>query len=308
MLLSRSTAPAAAPDAAVKDTTTETFVADVLEESRKQPVLVDFWAPWCGPCRQLGPVLEKVVRESKGKVKLVKMNIDDHPAVANQLRIQSIPAVIAFFGGQAVDGFMGAIPESQVKAFIDRVGVGAPAPAGSEAADIGALLDAGDEALQAGDAAGAAELFAAVLAGDPAEIRAIAGLARAQFAAGDLAGAKRTLDAVPADKRKDAAVAAAEAQIALAERTAALGDAADLAAKVASNPADHQARFDLALAQVGHGQREEGLDNLLEIVRRSRSWNDDGARKQIVQLFEAWGPTDPLTVEGRRRLSSLLFS
>ncbi|HVV94968.1 MAG TPA: thioredoxin [Hyphomicrobiales bacterium] len=307
MLLSRSTA-AATTDAAVKETTTQTFVADVLEESKKQPVLVDFWAPWCGPCRQLAPVLEKVVRESKGKVKLVKMNIDDHPAVANQLRIQSIPAVIAFAAGQAVDGFMGAIPESQVKAFVDRVGAGAPPPPGSEAEDVGALLDAGDEALQAGDAAGAAELFAAVLAGDPAEARAIAGLARAQAAAGDLAGARRTLSAAPDDKKKDAAIAAAEAQITLAERTAAAGDAGDLAAKVASNAADHQARFDLALAQIGRGQREEGLDNLLEIVRRDRAWNEDGARKQIVQLFEAWGPTDPLTVAGRRRLSSLLFS
>ena len=300
MLLNES---AAGADSAVKDTTTQTFVADVLDESKNQPVLVDFWAPWCGPCRQLGPVLERVVAASQGKVKLVKMNIDDHPAVADQLKIQSIPTVIAFVDGRAVDGFMGAIPESQVRDFIAKLG----GPAGAEA-EIATLLDAAEEALTAGDAVGAAELYAAVLEADPENARAVAGLARTKASLGDLEGAKQLLAAVPAKKAGDPDIAAVRAQIELTERTADLGDTAELSARLGADANDHQARYDLALALAARGQREEALNELLEIVRRDRTWNEDGARKQIVQLFEAWGPTDPLTVSGRRRLSSLLFA
>ena len=289
-------------DTAVKDTTTRTFSADVLQESRKQPVLVDFWAPWCGPCKQLAPVLEKVVRAAGGKVRLVKMNIDDHPEVAGQLGIQSIPAVIAFSDGRPVDGFMGAVPESQIKAFVERV-AGPIGPSDAEA-----MLDEGEAALKEGDVAAAAELFAAVLADDPAETRALAGLAQAQLLTGDRDGARRTLDAAPAAKATDPAIASVRAQLDLAERSGAVGDAADLAGRVQADPADHQARLDLAIALAGMGRREEALDHLLEIVRRDRAWNDEAARKQIVQFFEAWGATDPLTIAGRRRLSSILFS
>jgi putative thioredoxin len=248
-------------------------------------------------------VLERVVAASNGKVKLVKMNIDDHPAVADQLKIQSIPAVIAFANGRAVDGFMGAIPESQVREFIDRVG-----GPGDGADEIAALLDAADEALSTEDAAGAAELYAAVLSADAQNLRAVAGLARTKASLGDLEGAKALLATVPAAKAGDADIAAVRAQIELTERTADLGDTADLKAQLNSDADDHQARYDLALALAARGEREEALDQLLDIVRRDRAWNEDGARKQIVQLFEAWGPTDPLTVSGRRRLSTLLFA
>ncbi len=275
---------AAAPSV-VKDTTTQTFVKDVIEESKRQPVLVDFWAEWCGPCKQLGPVLEKVVRAAKGKVKLVKMDIDKHPTIPGQLGIQSIPAVFAFVNGQPVDGFLGALPEGQVAAFIERV---TKDRIGGEEQD---LLKSADDALAKGDAAGAADLYAQVLAQDSGNIAALAGLARSYVRTGATEQAKQTLALVPEAKRNDPAVAAAR-----------------LEQKVAANPLDHQARFDLALALNGKGRRQEAVDNLLEIVKRDRKWNDDGARKQLVQFFEAWGPTDEATVNGRKRLSSILFS
>lgn len=296
-------AGAATEAALIKDTTTKDFSADVLQESRKQPVLVDFWAPWCGPCRQLTPVLEKVVNGAKGKVKLVKMNIDDHPAVAGQLGIQSIPAVIAFVKGQPVDGFMGALPEAQVKSFIERL-VGDD----GGGADLEEALAHAEAALEAGDAVTAAEVFAAVLGEEPDNARAIAGLAASHLAAGDLDKAKATLEAVPADKAKDPAVAAVRARIELAERTAEMGDLVEFERRLAADPKDNQARHDLALALAARGRTEEATDHLLEIVRRDRAWNEDGARKALVQLFEAWGPTDPATIAGRRRLSSVLFS
>ena len=289
-------------DAAVKETTTQTFIKDVLEESRRQPVLVDFWAPWCGPCRQLTPVLEKAVRAAKGKAKLVKMNIDDHPAVAQQMGIQSIPAVIAFANGQPVDGFMGALPESQVTAFIERI---IKDRIGGEEKD---LLKQADVALIDGDAATAAELYAEVLAKDAGNVPALAGLARCYVETGAVEQARQTLALVPDAKRQDPSVAAARAALELAEQATTLGPLAELEQKLAANPLDHQARFDLALALNSKGRRGEALEHLLEIVRRDRKWNDDGARKQLVQLFEAWGPTDEATVEGRRRLSSILFA
>jgi len=293
---------AATADGLVSDTTTQTFRKDVLEESRRQPVLVDFWAPWCGPCKQLTPILEKAVRSARGAIKLVKMNIDEHPAIAGQMGIQSIPAVFAFVNSQPVDGFMGALPESQVMAFLERL---TKQEIRSEEKE---LLKSADAALVAGDAAGAAELYSEVLAGDPANVHALAGLARSYLEAGSIEEAKHTLAQVPEAKRNDTAVAAARAALEVAEQAAHLGPVAELEQKVAANPLDHQARFDLAIALNGNSRRQEALDQLLEIVRRDRKWNDDAARRQLVQFFEAWGPTDEHTMSGRRRLSSILFA
>ena len=289
-------------DGFVKDTTTQTFVKDVIEESKRQPVLVDFWAEWCGPCKQLGPVLEKVVKSAKGKVKLVKMDIDKHPQIPGQLGIQSIPAVFAFVNGQPVDGFLGALPESQVTAFIERV---TKDRIGGEEKD---LLKAADEVLAQGDAAGAADLYAQVLAEDSGNVAALAGLARSYVATGAIDQAKQTLALVPDAKHNDPAVAAARAALEVAEQATTVGPIAELEQKVAANPLDHQARFDLAVALNGKGRRQEAVDHLLSIVKRDRKWNEDGARKQLVQFFEAWGPTDEATVDGRKRLSSVLFS
>ena len=295
-------AQTAGADGLVKDTTTQAFVKDVIEESKRQPVLVDFWAPWCGPCKQLTPVLEKAVRAGKGKVKLVKMNIDEHPAIPGQMGIQSIPAVIAFVNGQPADGFMGALPESQVTAFLDRLTKGG---IGAETKD---LLNAADAALADGDATSAANLYAELLAEDNTNIQALAGLARAYVQTGAVEQAKQTLAMVPESKRNDSAVTAARAALELAEQAKTLGPVADLEQKVQANPLDHQARFDLALALNGQGRRMDALDHLISIVKRDRKWNDDGARKQLVQLFDAWGPTDEATIEGRKRLSSILFA
>ncbi len=286
----------------VTDVTTETFMADVMEESKKRPVLVDFWAPWCGPCKTLGPVLEKAVKATKGKVKLVKMNIDDHPVIPGKLGIQSIPTVYAFVNGQPVDGFMGALPEGQVKGFIERL-MGGPADA-----DMEQVLASAESALAEGDLAAAAEIFAAVLGEEPDNVKALSGLVRTQVQAGALAQAKATLATAPADKASDPLIAAARAAVDLAEQAQSLGDFATLQAKVDVDPNDHQSRFDLALALNAKGKREDALIHLLDIVKRDRAWNEDGARKQLVQLFEAWGPTDPLTLTGRKKLSAILFS
>jgi putative thioredoxin len=301
-MLQHAGATAAVAEDVVRETTTQNFVKDVIEESRRQPVLVDFWAPWCGPCKQLTPVLEKAVRGAKGKAKLVKMNIDEHPAIPGQMGIQSIPAVIAFVNGQPVDGFLGALPDSQVTAFLERL---IKDRVGGEEKDL--LKDA-DAALAEGDTAGAADLYAKTLAQDAGNVHALAGLARCYVATAAIEQAKQTLALVPEAKRNEAAVAAARAAIELAEQATSLGPIAELEQKLAADPLDHQARFDLALALNAKGRRGEVLEHLLEIVRRDRKWNDDGARKQLVQLFEAWGPTDEATLEGRRRLSSILFA
>jgi putative thioredoxin len=285
----------------VSDTTTASFRQDVLTESMKRPVLVDFWAPWCGPCKQLTPALEKVVNAAGGKVKLVKMNIDEHPQIAGQLGIQSIPAVIAFKNGQPVDGFMGAVPEAQIKAFIEKLaGPVGPGP-------VAELITEAETILAQGDVATAADIYSEVLQHEPANLKAIGALAKIHVDLGDIEGAKTFLAMAPADKADDPALSGARAALELAEQAAALGDFAELEAKVSSNPADHQARFDLALALAAAGQRDVATDHLIEIVKRDRTWNDDGARKQLLQFFEAWGPMDEMTIAGRRKLSALLF-
>jgi putative thioredoxin len=294
-----------AADGLVKETTTQGFVKDVIEESKRQPVLVDFWAEWCGPCKQLTPVLEKAVKAAKGKVKLVKMDIDKHPAIPGQMGIQSIPAVIAFVNGQPADGFMGAVPESQINAFIDKLTKGMPAAGEPNIAEI---LQEAEAVLAEGDAAGAAQIYAEVLAHDSTNIAALAGLSKCYVTSGAIEQAKQTIAMVPESKRNDASVKAVQAAIELAEQAQAVGPVTELEQKVAANPLDHQARFDLATALNAQGKRGEATEQLLQIVKRDRKWNDDGARKQLVQFFEAWGGADEATVEGRKRLSTVLFS
>lgn len=289
-------------DDLVKDTTTQGFRADVLEASRTVPVLVDFWAPWCGPCRQLTPVIEKVVRQAGGKVRLVKMNIDEHPEIAGQLGIQSIPAVIAFKNGQPLDGFMGALPESQVLAFIQRV-AGPIGPTAGEQA-----LEAAAAAFAARDYAGAAGLYGAALQEEPENPAAFAGLIRCEIALGGLAQARSLLDAVPPAIAADPAIAGARAALELAEQASDLGDPAELRGRLERNPDDHQCRFDLALALNARGDRSGAAEQLLDIVRRDRAWNEEAARKQLLQFFEAWGAKDPAALKGRQRLSALLFA
>ncbi|MEQ8282271.1 MAG: thioredoxin [Parvibaculum sp.] len=289
-------------DGLIVDTTTQTFAQDVLEASREVPVIVDFWAPWCGPCKQLTPVLEKTVLAARGAVKLVKMNIDDHPAVAQQLRIQSIPAVYAFKNGQPVDGFMGALPESQVKAFIERLAGGLePSPAEQ-------LIEMAQEAFEARDLSRAAQGFAQAVQEEPGHPAAVAGLARCYIEAGDLDRARQTLALVRPDGKTDPAFTAAEAALSLAEKAAELGDVSELIERIKANPKDHQARFDLALALNAAGERERAVEELLIIVEYDRNWNEEAARKQLVEFFEAYGPKDEATLSGRRRLSSILFS
>jgi putative thioredoxin len=286
----------------IKDTTTQSFRQDVLEASRKVPVLVDFWAPWCGPCKQLGPLIEKLVKAANGSVKLVKMNIDEYPEVAGQLGVQSIPAVFAFVNGQPVDGFIGSLPESQIRSFIERV-AGKDAFAGSE-------LETAQAALEAGDINSAAEGFASVLQRDSGNVDAIAGLARCYIATNDLPRAEQTLALAPTSKANSAPIASARAALELARKGAASAhaDIDKLRKEIADNPGNLQAHFDLALALNAKRDREGAMDELLTIIRRDKAWNDGAARKQLVEFFEAWGPADPMSVKGRQRLSALLFA
>ncbi|MBO6677404.1 thioredoxin [Parvibaculum sp.] len=296
-----SAAPAGA-DGLIMDTTTQTFTRDVLEASRDVPVIVDFWAPWCGPCKQLTPALESAVKAARGAVRLVKMNIDEEPEVAQQLRIQSIPAVYAFKNGQPVDGFMGALPESQIKAFIARLaGDTGPSPAEE-------MIEMGRAALEANDIQRAAQAFAQAAQEEPGHPAAVGLLARCYIKAGDLDRARQTLALVRPDGRNDPDFTAAEAALSLAEKADDLGDIGELQAKVEANPKDHQARFDLALALNARGDREGAVDQLLISVEYDRNWNDQAARKQLVEFFDAYGPKDEVTLSGRRRLSSILFS
>jgi putative thioredoxin len=293
--------PSAPAGALVKDATDQSFRADVLEESLKQPVLVDFWAPWCGPCRTLGPMIERAVAAAGGRVKLVKINIDENPQFARQLRVQSIPAVFAFDKGQPVDGFMGALPESQIKQFIDRI-AGEPAPA----ADVAELIAQAEESMALGDIGGAAQGYAEAVQMDPENVKAIAGLARCYLAGGEPEQARQVLAMVPKDKAGDPAVAAVEAALSLAEDGG--GDVAALRKALQADPADHQARFDLAGALAAQGDLQEAVDHLLDIVEADREWNDQAARKQALKIFEAAGLGSDLSKNGRRRLSTILFS
>jgi putative thioredoxin len=293
------------PDAGdlIKDTDTQNFMADVIEASKAQPVIVDFWATWCGPCKQLGPMLEKAVRHAGGLVKMVKVNVDENQELAAQMRVQSIPAVYAFKDGQPVDGFAGAQPESQIKAFIERLTGGAKAPVDQMIEEAAAALDAG--AIEQAHAA-----YAAVLEAEPTNPAALGGLIRVATAMGDLAGARAIADGLTADILVKSEVAGAIAALELEEAGGAAegADAEALRAALEKNENDHQARFDLAMALYGAGQIEEAMDQLIEIVRRDKGWNDEAARQQMVQFFEALGPTHEQTLAGRRKLSAVLFA
>ncbi|MFL7902362.1 tetratricopeptide repeat protein [Azospirillum argentinense] len=304
-------AAGAAPAAGdlIKDSSDRAFMADVIEASQSVPVIVDFWAPWCGPCKQLGPILEKTVLAAKGKVRLVKIDTDKDPMIASQLRVQSIPAVYAFFQGRPVDGFMGALPESQVKAFVEKLLKLAGAAGGGEGDILEEALAQAKEALEAGDTQTASEIYGEILQADPENLNAVAyaGLVRCLIVNDELARAKQMLDKVPEQIAKDKEIAAVRSALEVAEQAANAGPIPELTEKVARNEDDHEARFDLALALFAAGRREAAVDELLELVRRDRAWNDEAARKQLVKFFEAFGPTDPLTVQSRRRLSSILF-
>jgi putative thioredoxin len=292
--------PNDAPDEAPIETTTKRFRADVVEASMRRVVLVDFWAPWCGPCRQLAPSLERLVKATGGKVRLVKMNIDEQPEIAAQLGVKSIPAVVAFQRGRAADGFVGLLPDSQIKGFLERL-VG-PIEAEADAYRVVEAL------LAAGDHAGAETLLTKLASSEPPQPRALAELLRLYVDQNRLVDAGLLLDDIPEALRREPSIAAAAAALENALRASDLDEIDELHRRVAANPDDPQAQFDLALALNAKGLREEAAAALLDIVRRDRSWNDDGARKQLVQFFEAWGPADKSTASARRRLSSLLFS
>lgn len=287
----------------IKDSSDAAFAKDVIEASKEQPVLVDFWAPWCGPCKQLTPTLEKVVSEAAGKVKLVKVNIDENPAIAGQLRVQSIPAVFAFVDGRPVDGFMGALPESQVKQFISKL-----SKMGNMAEQIVAALEMARQALAQQDFAAVLDITGQVLTADPQQAEAYALQARAAMETGQLEAAQQTLDAVPAEKASHADVVSARAALELLLNPIDTSGISVLEKRIAENANDHAARVDLAILLNGAGEREQATDHLIHVIRKDRTWNDDGARKQLVQFFEAWGPKDEFTLAGRRKLSSVLFS
>jgi putative thioredoxin len=300
-LIGAAKANAAGGDLVV-DSTDEAFEKDVLAASAKTPVIVDFWAPWCGPCKQLGPAIEKVVREAKGAVKLVKINIDEHPYFAQQLRVQSIPAVFAFKAGRPVDAFLGALPEGDIRKFVKKLlGDKGPSP-------IEQALEQAKEAFDAGDAPAAAALYAQILQHEPGNAKAVAGLVKCQIAAGDLDAATAMLADLPPELAKDAEIAAAKTALDVARQGEKAGDVAPLRAKLEANPADHETRVALALALFAGGSAEEAIDQMLDLYKRDRNWNDGAARAQLVKFFEALGNMHPATIQGRRRLSSLMFA
>jgi putative thioredoxin len=302
--------PEAAPADLIKDSDQTKFAKDVLEASRTVPVIVDFWAPWCGPCKTLQPMIEKVVKEAKGAVKLVKIDIDKNQMLAQQLRIQSIPAVYAFFGGRPVDGFMGAVPESQVKEFVDRLikAAGGVPGAESPAAQISELLEHAKAAVAQNDMDAAAQIYSEILGVEPTHVGALAGLARYQASVGDLDAAKELLEQIPAKDRTGSDIAAVQAAIEIAEKAKEAGPIGDLKAKAAADPKDFQSRLDLAMAYWAASQKQEAVDELLAMIKLDRTWNEAAARAQLLKFFEALGFTDPISVDGRKRLSTILFS
>lgn len=305
--MASGTGGAADGGALVKETTTADFAADVMEASMTVPVIVDFWAPWCGPCKTLGPLLERAVTERAGAVKMVKLNIDEHPEIPQQLRVQSIPAVFAFAQGRPVDGFVGALPESQIKSFVERVikaggGEGGPSP-------IDQALEAAAEAAAAGDVSGAGALYGQVLQQQPDNVKAIAGMAKCYAETGQPDSARQLLDTVPEANRDSPDVAAVRASLELMEKAQeAAGRSGEFETRLEANPNDHEARYELALVAYAQQQNERAIDELLEIFRRDRTWNEEAARKELVKIFEALGSEHPATLEGRQKLSSMLFS
>ena len=306
-----SPTPAAPLVALIKESSDRAFKADVIDASLEAPVLVDFWAPWCGPCRALTPTIEKVINEKAGKVRLVKINIDENPQIAGQLGVQSIPNVFAFAGGRPIDMFLGNMPETEVRKFADRViaaaGPGKPR-AGSIEEEIKNALTAAGEGLNAGDLNTAAQIYGMVLQHQPDNAEALLGMARVYLKAGEPEQARAVLDTVPEAARKGADYVSIAAELKLLAEAADLGGTADLARRLEAAPDDHQTRFDLAIALNAEGKREAAAEQLVALMRRDRTWQDDGARKKLLDFFEAWGAKDPATLKGRRLLSALLFS
>ncbi len=301
--LGKTTGPAAAD--LVRDVTEADFMAEVIDASMKVPVIVDFWAPWCGPCKTLGPALEAAVVRAKGAVRMAKVDVDRNQMIAGQLRVQSIPTVYAFWQGQPIDGFQGAIPPSEVEAFVSRV---VQAAGGDASGGLDEALDAADEMLEQGALTDAMQTYAAVVQEDPENARGFAGMARVEIALGDLDRAEAILNGVPAAISGKAEIEAVHAQIALARQARDAGPVAELRAAVEADPADHQARFDLAQALYADGQVQEAVDELLELFRRDREWNDGAARTQLFTIFDALKPNDPVLLNGRRKLSSMIFA
>ena len=290
----------------IKDSSEAEFMADVVKASQDIPVIVDFWAPWCGPCKTLGPMLEDAVKAAKGAVRMVKVNVDEAQMIAGQLQIQSIPTVYAFYKGQPIDGFQGALPGSEISAFVDRVVKAAGGEAPGEQLD--AAVQAAEEMLAEGAAVDAAQTFAAILEEDPENAAAYAGLIQAHIAMDDLDQAEAILNGAPAEISQAPELEAAHAQIELARQAADAGPVAELIAAVDANPDDNQARFDLAQALHGSGQVAEAVDQLLELFRRDADWNDGAAKAQLFTIFDALKPNDPVVLNGRRKLSSMIFA